>query len=76
MQSLNVWAEDSAGFKEEVEAFVCPTRSEEYVACGGVPADDADPFGVSLQNHDGIREGADQEVIWDLPHLDRMDEEQ
>lgn len=57
-------------------ARVRPTRSEEYVARGWVPGDNADPFGVSLQNHDGIREGAGQEVIRDLPHLDRKDEEQ
>lgn len=46
------------------------TRSEEYVACGGVPGHDAHALGVSFQNHDGIRDGAGQRVIWNLPHLE------
>lgn len=50
------------------------TSCEKYVACGGVPRDDADPLGVSFQDHDGIGEGADQRVIWNLPHLERRDE--
>ena len=54
---------------------VCPTRSEKDVACGGVPGDDADTFGVTLQDHDGVGEGAGQRVIWDLPHLERRGEE-
>jgi len=48
-----------------------PTRSEEDVACSGVPADNADSFGVSLQDNNGIRQGAGQCMIWDLPHLER-----
>lgn len=54
---------------------VCPTRSEKYVACSGVPGDDAHSFGVTLQHHHGVGEGAGQRVIWDLPHLERRDEE-
>lgn len=59
---------------ESQKMCVRSTRSEEYVACGGVPGDDADAFGVSLQDHDGIGDGAGQWVIWDLPHLERRDE--
>ena len=46
------------------------TGSEEDVAGRGVPADDADPFGVALQHHDGLRQRAAERLVWDLPHLD------
>ena len=45
------------------------TGSEQDVAGGGVPADDAYPFGVALQHHDGLRERTAQSLVRDLPHL-------
>ena len=38
-----------------------------------MPGDDADTFGVSLQDHDGVGDGAGQYVIWDLPHLEKRE---
>lgn len=60
--------EDHMDFKKTQETservfvgmYLCiyPTRSEEYVACGGMPGDDAHAFGVSFQDHNGVGEGA------------------
>lgn len=51
------------------------TRSEKYVACSGVPGDDANTFGVSLQDNNRVGEGTGQTVVWDLPHLERRDQD-
>ena len=52
------------------------TGSEEDVAGRGVPADYADPFGVALQHHDGLRQRAAEGLVWDLPYLDHTRREE
>lgn len=48
---------------------LCSTCCEQDVACSGVPSNNADSFGVSLQNHHRVRKRAGQCMIRDLPHL-------
>lgn len=46
-----------------------PTGAHEHVVGGGVPAQEAHAFGVSLQLDHGVCEGRGQSSVWDLPDL-------
>lgn len=45
------------------------TSAHEHVVGGGVPAQEAHAFGVTLQLDNRICEGRGQAAIWDLPNL-------
>lgn len=47
----------------------CVTCAHQHIMGGGVPAQDANTFGVTVQLDDGIRERRRQPRVRDLPNL-------
>ncbi|TNN67299.1 hypothetical protein EYF80_022406 [Liparis tanakae] len=60
-----------AGSGPGVSGYRSSWKRSDWEKKGSWGGDDTDTLGVSLQDDDGVGEGAGQRVIWDLPHLER-----